>query len=50
MEWIPDVFKKIAGLSPDRAVEFSIDIIPGTIPISKVPYQMVPTKLEILKK
>ena len=45
-----DVFEEISGLSPNRAVEFSIDTILGTVPISKAPYRMVPTKLEIIKK
>jgi len=40
-----DVFEEISGLPPDRAVEFSIDIIPGATPISKAPYQMAPTEL-----
>jgi len=31
-------------------MEFSIDIIPGTTPISKAPYQMTPTELAILKE
>jgi len=30
-----DVFEEILGLSHDRAVEFSIDIIPGTTPYPK---------------
>ena len=38
----PDVFKEISGLPPDRAVEFSIDTILGTVPISKAPYRMHP--------
>jgi len=45
-----DVLEDISGLPHDRAVEFSIDTIPGTVPISKTPYRMVPTELEILKK
>jgi len=46
----PGVFEEILRLPPDRVVEFSIDIIPGTVPISKAPYRMTPTELEILKK
>ena len=45
-----DVFKEMLGLTPNRAVGFSIDTIPGIVQISKVPYRMAPTKLEILKK
>ena len=45
-----DMFEEISGLPFDRAVEFSIDTIPGTVLISKAPYWMAPTELEILKK
>jgi len=31
-------------------MEFSIDVIPGTIPISNATYRMAPTKLAILKE
>jgi len=44
-----DVLEGITGLSPDRVVEFTIDIIAGTIPISKAPYRMTPMELAILK-
>ena len=30
-----DVFEEISGLSPDRVVEFSIDLIPGATPTLK---------------
>ena len=40
-----EVFEKISELPPDRAVEFSIDTMSGTVPISKAPYRMAPTKL-----
>ena len=30
-----DIFEEILGLSPDRIVEFSIDIIPGATPSLK---------------
>jgi hypothetical protein len=45
-----DVFSKITGLPPDRDVEFSIDLIPGTQPIHKAPYRMAPTELRELKE
>ena len=44
------MFEEISGLPPDRAVEFSIDTMLGTVPISKALYRMVPTELDILKK
>ena len=39
----------IAGLPPDRKVEFTIDLIPGTEPISNPPYRMAPAELRELK-
>lgn len=46
----PDVFfKELLGLPPDRELEFIIDLMPGTIPISKPPYRMVPIELKELK-
>ncbi|XP_073118603.1 uncharacterized protein [Henckelia pumila] len=39
-----DVFlDEVAGIPPYREVEFSIDVIPGTVPISKAPYRLAPT-------
>ena len=41
----PDVFPDdIAGLPPDREVVFTIDLIPGTGPISIPPYRMAPAE------
>ncbi|XP_075515465.1 uncharacterized protein LOC142550112 [Primulina tabacum] len=46
----PDVFADdVPGLPPDREVEFVIDLIPGTDPISKAPYRMAPTEMKELK-
>ena len=45
-----DVTEKILGLSPDRTVEFSIDIVQGATPISKAPYRMLPIELAILRE
>ena len=46
----PDVFPDdISGLPPDREVEFTIDLIPGTEPISIPPYRMAPAELRELK-
>ena len=39
----------IVGLPPDREVEFTIDLIPRTEPISIPPYRMAPTELRELK-
>ncbi|WVZ96913.1 hypothetical protein U9M48_042493 [Paspalum notatum var. saurae] len=46
----PDVFpEKLPGLPPDRDVEFRIDLVPGTAPVSKRPYRMAPDELKELK-
>ncbi|XP_071685407.1 uncharacterized protein [Lolium perenne] len=47
----PDVFpEELPGMPPDRAVEFVIELEPGTAPISKRPYKMGPNELAELKK
>ena len=40
----------ITTLPPEREVEFSIDLIPGTAPISVSPYRMAPLELRELKE
>ena len=41
----PDVFpKELSGMPPDRDIEFIIDLLPGTAPISKCPYRMSVTE------
>ncbi|XP_075486281.1 uncharacterized protein LOC142525880 [Primulina tabacum] len=46
----PDVFADdVPGLPPDREVEFVIDVVLGTAPISKAPYRMAPTEMKELK-
>ncbi|XP_057528592.1 uncharacterized protein LOC130807408 [Amaranthus tricolor] len=45
-----DVFPdELPGMPPKRDVDFSIDLVPGTGPISKVPYRMAPKEMEELK-
>ncbi|XP_052878957.1 uncharacterized protein LOC128285532 [Gossypium arboreum] len=45
-----DVFpEELLGLPPDREVEFVIDVLPGTAPISVTPYRMAPAELRELK-
>ena len=47
----PDVFlEDLHGLPSDHEVEFSIDLLLGTTPISKAPYRMASTKLKELKE
>jgi len=46
-----DVFlEEVSGLHPNREVEFSIDLVPGTGPVSMAPYRMASTELVELKK
>ncbi|XP_017644502.1 uncharacterized protein LOC108485169 [Gossypium arboreum] len=42
-------FKELSSLSQDCEVEFVIDVILGTAPISITPYRMAPTELKELK-
>ena len=46
----PDVFlEDLPSLLPEREVEFTIDLAPGTAPISKAPYRMAHMELKELK-
>ncbi|WVZ94102.1 hypothetical protein U9M48_040039 [Paspalum notatum var. saurae] len=45
-----DVFpEELPGLPPDRDVEFTIELVPGTAPVSWRPYRMAPDELKELK-
>ncbi|XP_058775479.1 uncharacterized protein LOC131649738 [Vicia villosa] len=45
-----DVFPEdVTSLPPEREVEFSIDLVPGTAPVSIAPYRMSPAELRELK-
>jgi hypothetical protein len=47
----PGVFpEELPGMPPDREVEFVIDLLPGTAPISKRPYRMYVEELKELKQ
>jgi hypothetical protein len=47
----PEVFlEELPGMPPDREVEFVIDLLPGTAPISKRPYKISVEELKKLKK
>jgi hypothetical protein len=47
----PDMFpEELPGMPPEREVEFVIDLLPGTAPISKRPYRMSVEELQELKK
>jgi hypothetical protein len=46
-----DVFlEELTGLPPDRDIEFVIDLMPGTTPIYKRPYQLATQQLAELKE
>jgi hypothetical protein len=47
----PDIFpEELPGMPPDRDIEFLIELLPGTPPISKRPYRMPVNELVELKK
>jgi hypothetical protein len=47
----PDVFPKdLPGMPPERKVEFAIELLPGTAPISKKAYRVSGLELVELKK
>jgi hypothetical protein len=47
----PDVFpEELPGMPPNRDIEFMIELLPGTPPISKRPYNMLVNELVELKK
>ena len=46
-----DVFpEELPGMPPDIDIEFLIELLPGTVPISKRPYRMPAKGLEEIKK
>ena len=46
-----DVFpEELDILSPEREVEFVMDLLPGAASLSKTPYQMAHAELKELKK
>jgi hypothetical protein len=48
---LQDVFlHELPGMPPDKEIEFTIDLIPGTAPIAQAPYKMGPKELVELKE
>lgn len=46
----PEVFPvDLPGAPVDREIEFTIELVPGTQPISKAPYRMAPAEMKELK-
>ncbi|XP_070041312.1 uncharacterized protein [Nicotiana tomentosiformis] len=51
VRYFPDVFLvDLPGMSPDRDNDFGIDLLPGTQPISILPYRTPPAELKVLKE
>jgi hypothetical protein len=51
VEEYPDVFpEELLGMPPDHDIEFLIELLPETPPISKRPYRMPVNELVELKK
>jgi hypothetical protein len=51
VRYFPDVFpEELPRMPPERKVEFVIDLLPGTAPISKRPYRLSVEELQELKK
>ncbi|MCI61996.1 cellular nucleic acid-binding protein, partial [Trifolium medium] len=47
----PDVFPgDVSDVPPEREVEFAIELMPSTSPISMAPYRMSASELKELKK
>jgi hypothetical protein len=47
----PNVFPEdLSGMPPDHDIEFLIELLPGTPPVSKMPYRMPVNELVELKK
>jgi len=44
-----DVFQEVSGLLPKRDIDFSIDLVPSSVPISKTPYRMGTPELKELQ-
>jgi hypothetical protein len=49
-EFLDFFLKVLPRMPPDREVEFVINLLPGTAPISKRPYRMSVEELKELKK
>ena len=46
----PHVFpEELPGILLEREVDLAIEIVPGTVPMSRAPYRMAPTELKELK-
>ena len=46
---VREFLDELPGIPLEREVDLSIEIIPGTSPISRAPYRMAPSKLKELR-
>ena len=44
-----DIFQEPPGIPPKRDIDFSIDLVSGTVPSSKAPYRMSTPELKELQ-
>jgi hypothetical protein len=49
LEFLDVFLNDLPGMLPGRAIEFKIELQPGTAPIAKAPYKMSPMDLKELK-
>jgi hypothetical protein len=49
-EYLNVFLEELSGMSPDREIEFVIELVPGTAPIFKRPYRMAANQLVELKE
>ena len=49
-EFLEVFLKELLGLPPEREIEFCIDVIPSTDPISMLPYRIAPVELKVLNE
>ncbi|XP_073046096.1 uncharacterized protein [Primulina eburnea] len=49
-EFLDVFFDEIPGFPPQREIDFSIELVSGTNPISRAPYRLAPAELKELKE
>ncbi|GKD23414.1 hypothetical protein Tco_1225117, partial [Tanacetum coccineum] len=47
---VQDFPENLSGLPPTRKVEFQIDLVPGTAPVARAPYRLVPSEMKELSE
>ncbi|XP_048489921.1 uncharacterized protein LOC104899026 [Beta vulgaris subsp. vulgaris] len=45
-DYLDEFLEELPSIPPERDVEFCIDLVPGSTPISKAPYQTTPSELQ----